>query len=117
MLNSVTKKFTDKSTIRQFKFVFYCDCCEKPVVHATYDFISGFKDKVFLTGDEREARAIIYASDHKKAYERANIEARFELNKCDICGDMVCDDCTVFDADLNGKICCKNCHEKRVQGE
>ncbi len=53
----------------------------------------------------------------KKAYERANIEARFELNKCDICGDMVCDDCTVFDADLNGKICCKNCHEKRVQGE
>lgn len=117
MLNAVTKKFTDNSTIKKFKFVFYCDCCEKPVVPVMYDFISGFKDKVFLSADEREARAIIYASDHKKAYERANIEARFEFNKCDICGDMVCDDCTVFDADLNGKICCKNCYEKSKKGE
>lgn len=66
MLNAVTKKFTDKSTIRQFKFIFYCDCCKKPVTSVTYDFISGFRDKVFLSGDEREARAIIYASDHKK---------------------------------------------------
>lgn len=109
MLNAVTKKFTDKSTIKKFIFEFYCDCCASPVREIEYDFISGFKDKVFLTSDEREARAIIYASDHKKAYERANIEVRFLLEKCEKCGDMVCDECVVYDAD--GKVLCKKCAE------
>ena len=111
MLNAVTKKFTDKSTIKKFSFVFYCDCCEQPVCTAEYDFISGFPDKKFMTGDEREARAIIYASDHNKAYERANLEARLALNNCECCGELVCDDCIVYDAD--GKILCKKCADKK----
>ena len=110
MLNSVTKKFTDRSTIKKFIFEFYCDCCSSPLQMMEYDFISGFKEKVFLTNDEREARAIIYASDHKKAYERANQEARFLLHKCEKCGNMICEDCTVFDAD--GSVICKQCSDK-----
>ena len=112
MLKAVTKRLADKSTIKQFEFEFYCDCCGKPIKTDVLEFISGFKDKIFLSNDEREARAIIYASDHGKAYERANNEARLELNKCEICGDMVCEDCTVYSAGLGGGVCCKNCSEK-----
>ena len=110
MLNAVTKKFTDKSTLKKFRFIFYCDCCQAPTKTIEYDFISGFRDKIFLSGDEREARAIIYASDHKKAYERANLEVRFELNKCEKCGNMVCEDCTAYTPD--GRILCRKCAEK-----
>ena len=109
MLKAVTKKFTDKSTIKQFEFEFYCDCCGKPVKAEAYEFVSGFKNKKFLSNDEREARAIIYANDHARAYERANNEVRLELNKCEICGNMVCDECTVYGVDLQGGLCCRNC--------
>ena len=76
MLKSVTKRFADNSTMKQFEFEFFCDCCGKPIKTDIIEFISGFRDKSFLTNDEREARAIIYANDHGKAYERANLEAR-----------------------------------------
>ena len=112
MLKSVTKRFADNSTMKQFEFEFFCDCCGKPIKTDIIEFISGFRDKSFLTNDEREARAIIYANDHGKAYERANIEARLELNKCEICGNMVCEDCTVYSENLNGGFCCKDCANK-----
>lgn len=112
MLKAVTKRFADKSTIKQFEFEFYCDCCGKPIKTDVYEFVSGFKDKKFLSNDEREARAIIYANDHGKAYERANNEVRLELNKCEICGNMVCEECTVYGVNLQGGLCCKNCAEK-----
>ena len=113
MLKPVTKRFADKSTMKKFEFEFYCDCCNKPIQTQTYEFVSGFSNKTFLNADEREARAIIYASDHGKAYERANVEVRLELNKCEICGDMVCEDCTVYDSD--GNVHCKKCDEKQNQ--
>ena len=62
-----------------------------------------------LTNDEKEARAIIYASEHGKAYERANNEVRLNLNRCEICGDMVCEDCSVYSEELSGGVCCKKC--------
>ncbi|MBR3868771.1 MAG: hypothetical protein IKM66_05595 [Clostridia bacterium] len=113
MLKAVTKRFADKSTIKKFEFEFYCDCCGKPIKTEVHEFVTGFRNKVFLNSDEREARAIIYASDHGKAYERANNEARLELNKCEICGDMVCEDCTVYGAKLDGGVCCKACAGKQ----
>ena len=63
------------------------------------------------SGDEKEARAIIYASEHGKAYERANNEVRLNLNRCEICGDMVCEDCSVYSDELGGGVCCKKCAE------
>lgn len=115
MLRAVTKRFADKSTIKQFEFEFYCDCCNKPIKTEVHEFITGFRDKAFLSNDEREARAIIYASDHGKAYERANNEARLELNKCEICGNMVCEDCTVYCDHLNGGVCCITCVGKQSE--
>lgn len=56
MLKAVTKRFTDKSTMKQFKF--YCDCYGKPINTEVYEFVSGFKDKKFLSSDEREDKSV-----------------------------------------------------------
>ncbi|MBP3415453.1 MAG: hypothetical protein J6L81_09695 [Clostridia bacterium] len=115
MLEPITKKYEDASTIKQFEFIFYCDCCGKAIPTTVIKFRSGFRKKFFLTNDEREARAIIYASDHGKAYERANNEVLHELNRCEKCGDMVCDDCTVFSKDIDGRVYCRKCSEKESE--
>ena len=112
MLNPITKKYTDESSIKQFRFTFYCDCCGKAIPAQAYDFCSGFQLKTFLTNDEKEARAIIYANEHGKAYERANNEVRLNLNRCEVCGDMICEDCSVYADELGGGVCCKKCAEK-----
>lgn len=113
MLRPVTKRFADNSTLSRFEFEFYCDCCEKALPPVVIKPQTRFKKKLWLSSDERQARAIIYADDHSKAYERANIEARHELNRCEICGEMVCEDCCVYGVLDNGGICCKRCAEKR----
>ena len=111
MLKPVTKDFSDYSTLEKFEFEFYCDCCKKAVKTSVIEFVSGFKRKRFLNGDMKKARDIIYAADHDSAFERANIEAMYELNRCEICGAMVCEDCTVYGKNLNGGVCCKKCDE------
>ena len=96
MLDPITKRYEDASNMKQFEFIFFCDCCGKAMPSTVLQFRSRFRQKLFLTSDEREARAIIYADHHGKAYERANNEVRHELNRCEICGDMVCEDCTIY---------------------
>ena len=89
MLKPVTKRFTDNSTLTRFEFTFYCDCCSKALPSVVIKPQFEFRKKLFLSRDEREARAIIYANDHSKAYERANNEARHELNRCEKCGELL----------------------------
>jgi len=113
VLKAVTKRFADNSTLTRFEFEFCCDCCEKPLPPVVIEPQFRFKKKLWLTRDEREARAIIYANDHSRAYERANNEIRHELNRCETCGEMVCEDCTVYGSLEGGGICCKRCAEKR----
>lgn len=113
MLRSITKRFADNSTMTQFEFEFYCDCCGKPLPPIKITPQNRFKKKLWLSRDEREARAIIYANDHSQAYERANNEVRHELNRCEVCGEMVCEDCTVYGALKYGGVCCKHCAEKQ----
>ena len=71
LLKPITKKFSDKSTMEQFEFVFYCDCCGKAIPTTIYKYDNKFENKKFLSESEQEARAIIYADEHSKAYERA----------------------------------------------
>ena len=111
MLKSVTKRFADNSTMTCFDFEFYCDCCGKPLPSIVIRPQAQFKKKLWLTRTEREARTIIYANDHSKAYERANNEVRHELNRWEVCGEMVCEECTVYGALDNGGVCCKRCAE------
>ena len=62
MLCPITKKYTDESSMKQFRFTFYCDCCGKAIPAQAYDFNSAFAQKTFLSNDEKESRAIIYAT-------------------------------------------------------
>jgi len=115
MLDPVTKRYEDASTMKQFYFIFYCDCCGKALPSTALDFRSGFRQKRFLSADEREARAIIYADHHGKAYERANNEVLHELNRCEVCGDMVCEDCTIYNENYDGGVVCRKCSMKAVE--
>ena len=117
MLSPITKKYTDESTMKQFKFTFHCDCCGKAIPAQVYDFNSAFAQKTFLSNDEKEARAIIYANEHREAYERANNEVRLNLNRCAVCGDMVCENCSVYSEKHGGDIYCKKCAIKELTNQ
>ena len=109
MLESITKRYNDASTSEYFEFVFYCDCCGKELSTSRMHFVSSFRPKLFLTRAERKARALIWLRDHDSAYERANREALSQLNKCEVCGNFICDSCSVVSKKLDGGICCKTC--------
>ena len=109
MLSPITKKYTDESTMKQFRFTFYCDCCGKAVPTQAYEFNSAFAQKTFLSNDEKEARAIIYAHEHGAAYERANNEVRLNLNRCEVCGNMICEDCSIYSENGKVDVFCKAC--------
>lgn len=103
-MEAITKKWEDNSDLKQFKFDFYCDCCGKKVVSLEYRFNSGFKAKLLMSEAERRARELVWQKDHEAAYERANVEAAFQFNRCPNCGRRVCEDCySVFDEQ------CKEC--------
>ena len=93
MLEPVTKKFEDGSTLEIFKFTFFCDSCGKAVKEITYPYKPPFKAKFFISKSERKARELIWQSDHASAYDRANKEVLLHFNRCPVCGRRVCDDC------------------------
>lgn len=117
MLEAVTKKYIDSSTEEQFEYSFFCDCCGKNVSTTRYSFKPGFAKKFFLSRTEQRAREIIWQRDHDSAYERANIEALKILNRCVLCGAVVCGDCTVECEETGGKTVCLTCaKEHRYRG-
>lgn len=113
MLKPVTKRYADDSSLSRFVFEFYCDCCGHALPPIVILPRIPFKQKPRLSPEEREARAILYAHDHSLAYERANNEIRHELNRCEVCGELVCEDCTVYGALTSGGICCRRCAQTR----
>lgn len=110
MLKSVTKNYKDKSTMEKFEFVFHCDCCGIELSTTVYKYEDKFPKKLFMSNSEKEARQIMYATEHEKAYERANNEVVKKLNKCSVCGEMVCDCCIVISPE-DGKEICKKCYD------
>lgn len=104
MLDPVTKKFENGSTLEYFKFTFFCDVCGKAVKEITYPYKPPFKAKFFISKSERKARELIWQSDHASAYDRANKEVLLYFNHCPVCGRRVCDDCY---NDADGK--CNEC--------
>ncbi|MCQ2449804.1 MAG: hypothetical protein MJ132_06415 [Clostridia bacterium] len=112
MLDAVTKKYIDASTEEQFAFSFFCDCCGKVVSTTPLTFRPGFKKKLFISKAERKAREMLWQKDHDAAYERANIEALKQLNRCVVCGAAICNDCTVECEETDGKTVCIDCAKK-----
>lgn len=114
MLDPATKKWEDLSNTKAFKFVFFCDCCQKAIPSPEYGFNSGFKPKLFITEAERRARELIWQRDHEAAYERANVYMLTNrIHTCEVCGANICGDCAVFCDELKGGVCCDNCLAKK----
>ena len=113
MLDPMTRRYCDKSTAETFRFTFFCDCCGKELATSPAKFRSGFSPKLIMSSSERRIREILWLRDHDSAYERANREVLDQLNRCEICGDYVCDDCIEVCPELDGKLCCYKCAEVR----
>ncbi len=114
MLDPATKKWEDKSTTEKFKFVFYCDCCGKPISSPEYKFHSGFKPKLFMSESERLARQFLWSNDHNAAMERANLDMfQNHLHRCEICNDHICGDCAYVCDELKGGVCCERCLKEK----
>jgi len=89
MSTALTIRTTDRSNGESFSFSFYCDECgrewKSPVIF--FEF-GGFS---FIENDE--AKKLIWADEHKAAFEHANLEAHFHFNHCPESGKWICDEC------------------------
>lgn len=112
MLEPVTRKYTDESTMERFGFTFYCDRCGKAVKSVEYPYRPPFRAKLFLSASERQARELIWQKDHDAAYERANKDVLLSFNRCPQCGDRVCDECFSDEGSS-----CKQCEAKQKESE
>lgn len=102
--------------MEKFEFTFHCDCCGKELATSVYSYDDKFPKKLFMSNSEKEARQIMYATEHEKAYERANAEAIKNLNKCSICGEMVCDCCIEISPE-DGREICKRCYSNGIKNK
>lgn len=110
LLQSVTKKHTDRSTDTDFRFEFFCDECAGAWSSERYPF--SLRDSPPASPAEKRAHEIIWNAEHDAAYERANTEALFHFNKCPSCGKRVCDEC-FCELELG----CLKCLSKTKKGE
>jgi len=104
----LTKHITNHSDWKSFKFSFFCDCCNKEWISPLFLFTAGG----FTAIDHEETKALIWACEHQKAFEQANLEAQFFFNNCPECNRWVCDDC--FDTEWDDHYgLCKDCSERK----
>jgi hypothetical protein len=101
MIKAITEKSNDHSDSGHFSFSFYCDKCGK---EWTSEF-TDFKGMNATTIENEEARQMLWANEHRIAFEAANCEARLHFNRCPICGKWVCDDCFCIEEKKHGGVC------------
>jgi hypothetical protein len=106
MITPFTKTCTDCSEKDHFSFAFYCDRCGSAWRSTPVPFSKGGFTEV---GDD-ETLKLLWADEHRAAFERANIEAMFHFNHCNVCGKWVCNDCFYTSEDDYTDVC-KDCHE------
>ncbi len=106
--------FEDQSTTEVFKFIIRCEQCGKVV--KTYQSTSSacYKHKFFQSPSERKAKELLWLKGHEEALESATTEAFRELNRCEICGAFVCNDCSETTDELDGGVACKRCVKQRA---
>lgn len=103
MLLPVTKTITDHSTNDSFKFCFHCDVCGKKWQSPLH--YSSKKVEIL----DKSVLALLWQSEHDAAYERANLEAIRNFNRCPKCGSLVCNECFTLDSGSDGGDLCKVC--------
>lgn len=109
MRKIIPRKYNDESTTEAYRFVFYCECCGKAV--STYHSTTSacYTPKLFESVAKRRAQEALWLRDHRTAYEDASRETLQKLNRCESCGSLVCNDCSVIDDESGGKTYCTAC--------
>jgi hypothetical protein len=102
MSKPLTQRTTDHSDEKGFGFSFFCDICGKEWRSPDVPFDSGF-----TAIEHEEGRQMIWAQEHKAAFEAANLEAHMQFNLCQNCGKRVCDNCYCFDDEKKEGLCKK----------
>jgi len=104
----LTKHTDDLSDQGNFKFSFFCDCCEKNWISPSIPFSFG----KFSSFKHEETMKLIWAWEHQMAFEQANLEAHFHFNNCSECNSWVCNACyEPENEEHSGR--CKECSEKK----
>jgi len=85
----LTKRSIDHSNTESFSFSFFCDQCGKEWASLTVGFASGG----FTVIENEAAWKLIWAEEHRLAFEKANLEAHLHFNWCSEIGEWICDDC------------------------
>lgn len=102
-------RLEDESTTEQFKFIAHCDRCGSVVKTCISVTESCYKPRLFMHAAARRAKELLWLQAHEQAKENAAREALQELNRCEVCGAMVCRSCTVISDALDGGVCCRDC--------
>lgn len=109
MLSPLTRRMEDHSTAACFSFSFYCDICGKEWRSGPVPFVGREKDASL----DDKVTQLIWQSQHAAAYERANQEAIFWHNRCQICSKWVCQDCFCVREDEPSDVCV-TCRDKEL---
>jgi hypothetical protein len=101
---ALTKKTVDHSDTGHFSFSFFCDCCGKEWVSPEKIFSGGPCERI----EKNTALLLLWKSEHRIAFEEANLDARSIYNRCPDCNRWVCDGCFNLGEKNFGK--CKDCN-------
>jgi hypothetical protein len=101
----LTKSATDHSSDTAFAFSFFCDRCGKEWRSPSIPFSQGG----FTEVEKSEALCLLWANEHRAAYEGAYLQALMHFNNCRRCGNWVCDDCFYLSHDEQTDVCL-DCH-------
>lgn len=109
----MTVRLADDSTTDEFRFTTRCQRCDAAV--KTFVSEAHYKPRLFMDAAARRAKELLWLDAHRDARENAAREALQELNRCEVCGALVCNACTVISEALEGGVCCLDCAEKLHQ--
>jgi hypothetical protein len=110
MIQKLTEIYIDHSTPSAFSFSFYCDRCGNEWRSGTVPFSKGGFSEV----ESDETIKLLWADEHRAAFQRANQEAMLHFNFCHECNRWVCDDCFYLSEYEHTDICIDCLNEEEV---
>lgn len=111
-LPTVTKRMTDESDAKGFRFTFYCDRCGTG--YQTKKIPFSITDAPGRLEDFTKAQKLIWNAEHEDAYERGNRTALITFDACEDCGQYICETCG---GELEPDTACSDCRRLRASGQ
>jgi DNA-directed RNA polymerase subunit RPC12/RpoP len=104
---ALTKKSIDHSDSGNFSFSFFCDKCGKEWTSPSQPFTGEGSPTI----ENEDALKLLWGSEHRAAFDAADLEARLHFNLCPVCGRRVCAGCfNIAEKEHGGA--CKDCSSK-----